>query len=515
MIRVGKRYVALLKAKPAYLELKVPCTSGTRTMTTVDGSATNGTRKRIKISEHEAMAAGERSTSHGAHSNGHPCQHEQDLKSLHTDIDSMRHLVTCQICHRFMYEPFALSCGHTYCYSCLSQWLPSNVRKTCPDCRAVITQEPTPSYVIRELVLIFTSRDRLLPAGESLEEHHTIAKEEADVVAKDRANINGVGGGLFKGCFKRIPRSRSPMAAFHDHGDDVLRCPECYWEVEDGHCANCGIWFDEAGVGFSDYDGESLESDENDEELDELDEEDGFTHTDDGLAHPGFYEYHGSDGIDADVFAAAFGEPRHLRSTNTTSEYSDDEDEVPDSEMDRFIDDDEEDSEDDESESSGSDISDGTEVQRVASRPPFAYQRRAPVVVVDDEEAPNRSTPEGDSESEDEDPVAVNTRRSKHRTVLRQRPIVNSSDEEEAEPDHHAGRSTQSNTRSTMCDFSPLENTEDSAAASANDSESDVPSEPASAANEEIADEESQDELDQYDATLENPQWSPYHSSSP
>ncbi|KAK3069601.1 E3 ubiquitin ligase, partial [Teratosphaeriaceae sp. CCFEE 6253] len=98
-----------------------------------------------------------------------PCHHESALKSLHADVDAMRHLVTCQICHRFMYEPYALSCGHTYCYSCLTQWLGSNAKKTCPDCRAVITQQPTASYVIRELVLIFASRNQLLPDGETAE----------------------------------------------------------------------------------------------------------------------------------------------------------------------------------------------------------------------------------------------------------------------------------------------------------------------------------------------------------
>jgi len=73
----------------------------------------------------------------------------------------MRQLVTCKICDRLLYEPYALSCGHTYCYICLTQWFTNNSRKkTCPDCRSVIVLQPTPSYIIKELVLIFVSRGR-------------------------------------------------------------------------------------------------------------------------------------------------------------------------------------------------------------------------------------------------------------------------------------------------------------------------------------------------------------------
>ncbi|EMC91107.1 hypothetical protein BAUCODRAFT_45712, partial [Baudoinia panamericana UAMH 10762] len=159
------------------------------------------------------------------------CEHEASLNTLQIDIDAMRHLVTCQICHRLLYEPYALSCGHTYCYSCSSQWFGSNRKKTCPDCRAVITQQPTPSYVIREMVLIFASRNQLLPDGETAEEHTKLAKEEAEIVAKDKANTDDKTGGLFKGCF--LHRSgRIPLPPIHDSEDGVDRCPNCHWEVE-------------------------------------------------------------------------------------------------------------------------------------------------------------------------------------------------------------------------------------------------------------------------------------------
>jgi len=33
------------------------------------------------------------------------------------DIDALRHLVTCKICTRLLYEPYVIACGHTFCYS--------------------------------------------------------------------------------------------------------------------------------------------------------------------------------------------------------------------------------------------------------------------------------------------------------------------------------------------------------------------------------------------------------------
>ncbi|KAK4615733.1 hypothetical protein CLAFUW4_10026 [Fulvia fulva] len=210
------------------------------------------------------------------------CHHEQSLRSLHGDLDEMRQLITCKICQRFLYEPYALTCGHTFCYSCLSQWMGQNKSKTCPDCRTVIKDEPAPSYLIRELVLIFVGRSALLPDGETSEEHNQLAKEEADIVAKDRANTHVETGGLFKGSFKKGTR-RAPVEAIRDHGDNVYRCPECTHEVEDGRCSGCGIRVrtEEDDLAWS-SDEESVDSD--DLELDhELEAEDYDDDTELGL----------------------------------------------------------------------------------------------------------------------------------------------------------------------------------------------------------------------------------------
>jgi hypothetical protein len=173
------------------------------------------------------------------HSPPAPCHHEQSLRAIHTDLDSMRQLITCSVCQRFMYEPYALSCGHTYCYSCLAEWMGKNHKKSCPDCRTHVKQEPTPAYLIKEMVLIFVNRTQLLPDGETSEEHHLLAKEEKAIVDKDRADTDARQGGLFKGSFSR-PAAR-PLIAVHDSDDHVDRCPSCLHEVEDGWCLTCHL----------------------------------------------------------------------------------------------------------------------------------------------------------------------------------------------------------------------------------------------------------------------------------
>jgi hypothetical protein len=71
------------------------------------------------------------------------------LKIMENTVEDLRALVTCRVCVRPMYEPYMISCGHTFCYSCLAQWFCRHKsNKTCPDCRAVVKQQPAPAYVV-------------------------------------------------------------------------------------------------------------------------------------------------------------------------------------------------------------------------------------------------------------------------------------------------------------------------------------------------------------------------------
>ncbi|KIX97738.1 uncharacterized protein Z520_06516 [Fonsecaea multimorphosa CBS 102226] len=175
-------------------------------------------------------------------------------------IEDIRSLSVCKICMRSLYEPFILSCGHTYCYSCLASWFGGALRrrskKNCPDCRARITAEPSPNYILRDLVHMLTGRAELLPEDETLQEHQLAKDVEAAQVAADRT-----GPGLFKGIFVRPIRGQLRWGqGILDPEDNVLRCPECHWELEDGECPHCGFheMYDSNGPLESDFDSDSV-----------------------------------------------------------------------------------------------------------------------------------------------------------------------------------------------------------------------------------------------------------------
>ncbi|GAB7355206.1 hypothetical protein MBLNU459_g5760t1 [Dothideomycetes sp. NU459] len=276
--------------------------------------ADDGARKRVKVDRLDTGPSTatiiDLSSDRGADATfGRHAPHQQEgehfrtLQLLHGDFDALRQLITCKICERLLYEPFVLSCGHTYCYSCLSTWFYNNKKKTCPNCRDVVKAPPAPSYLIKEMTQVFIGRTELLPDGETLEQHAQWKKEEADIVNRDKHDTHPSTGGLFKGCFTGHLR----LQPIHDPLDGVDRCPQCNWEVEDGMCAHCGFHFDDDDSqedysdSITDDDDDDVDDDE-DEELDaELEAED-----DDGF------------GIDADfgAFDAGFDVP-HLVDAET------------------------------------------------------------------------------------------------------------------------------------------------------------------------------------------------------
>lgn len=182
------------------------------------------------------------------------------LGTFQRHIEEMRALVHCKICLKPFYEPFTLSCGHTYCYSCISSWIGGgenrHTNKNCPDCRTVIRSEPCPNYTLRDLVHMFCNRVELLPEEETLEEHETGKAEEARVLASDRS-----GRGLFKGVFSRYagPGQRlgplgRPQFLRDDEDGGIDRCPNCLHEVLHGVCTNggCGIDFNDSESDYLD-----------------------------------------------------------------------------------------------------------------------------------------------------------------------------------------------------------------------------------------------------------------------
>lgn len=427
-----------------------------------------------------------------------PCQHEQTLRALNTDLDAMRQLITCKICDRLLYEPYALSCGHTYCYSCLSQWLGSNAKMTCPDCRTVVRQQPTPSYLIRELVLVFVSRNELLPDGETADEHNKAVREEAEIVAKDKANTDRRTGGLFKG---RFNRSRlHVLGPLRDPGDGVDRCPGCHWELEDGHCNHCGFEADDLDDDFSLDGSDDVPSDEElDHEVGDMDE-DAFVGADgDPWALDGHYHYeHDGGALDMGLGNPRFfpvpPRPGPIELLGSSDEESEDDDY---DHNDTFIDDDAIEGSD--ASDAESDVTAGRNVAPPPGRRNL-HGRPAPVVISDDEddesvEAPPRrfrlspglrrraapvavsdeesedgdetapSTVNGadgsESDSEDEGPIVRGSQRNKRPSVAvrsRRAVTVTSSDDSEDEDESQHEHDQHSVSEATeQGGFSPID----------------------------------------------------------
>ena len=189
-----------------------------------------------------------------------------------TSFEDVRQLVSCKVCVRPMYEPYTIACGHTFCYSCLTQWFENNRRnKTCPECRAPVLRQPAPSYVVseppalavcphtysvlqvRELSRILSSRPELLPPDETTAEHEEIRLSEARAVEQDKSREHRASsGGLFRGCFNfESQLGDMPRVGLMDHSDGVMRCPMCHWELENGYCYQCSEHIPSAITRFS------------------------------------------------------------------------------------------------------------------------------------------------------------------------------------------------------------------------------------------------------------------------
>nr|OQO20241.1 hypothetical protein B0A51_11974 [Rachicladosporium sp. CCFEE 5018] len=361
-------------------------------------------RKRQKVS-HEREAV-RQPTSTKAPSSKHEhtagsddCHYQVALRKLEPDLEAMRQLITCKMCYRFLTEPYSLACGHTYCYICLDAWLVTQKKQTCPDCRAVVRFQPTPSFIVREMTIIFTTRPELLSAEEDLAEHVHFASEAAARVVSDKAKGTQNESGLFSGIFTDAGRLR--RTALHDPGDGVERCRNCLWEIEDGECTNCGQPVGDAGLWSSDGESENSEDEEIDHEL--LAEQDD-TYAD--LDQDDF----DAPALDESVFGILPPPRRPMQSRSrreregarrararaqavailSESEDSSEEEE-DDTNLDGFIASEAEESDNSESRS-GVDSDDEPEAQSTPAQPRRRVQRRAPIVIdSDDEEGATRA----------------------------------------------------------------------------------------------------------------------------
>lgn len=62
--------------------------------------------------------------------------------------DIMEFSWSCCICQDYLVKSRLLSCGHTFCQSCIEEWLELN--RECPKCRRPSTAPPTPNTILDE-----------------------------------------------------------------------------------------------------------------------------------------------------------------------------------------------------------------------------------------------------------------------------------------------------------------------------------------------------------------------------
>ena len=189
-----------------------------------------------------------------------------------------------------MYNPYALSpCGHLACYDCLLNWFKATPedrpdpppviarKKTCPHCRAAITDRPVQVWGVKSIVSCF--------AKSGLLQGNFLSADEA-AEASGNSAVVGEGKDPWDGIFRRkyggghsvtrerlndfdlerdIDGSEDERGAgiLDDEDGGVYRCYDCLHEIWDGLCSNCGR-------AYPNFDGDEddgdfyLESDEDD-----------------------------------------------------------------------------------------------------------------------------------------------------------------------------------------------------------------------------------------------------------
>lgn len=145
-----------------------------------------------------------------------------------------------------MYTLSLVPCGHTSCLTCLQSWFrappPNNQeeedtdipaprrKKTCPQCRSVVTQRPVGVFLIRDF-------------ANHVEKMLSVHEGRPPAVPQEEVNA---GADPWEGIFPAFT-NRAADGVIIDYEDGaVVRCPECTWEMYDGMCEGCGRVFTES-----------------------------------------------------------------------------------------------------------------------------------------------------------------------------------------------------------------------------------------------------------------------------
>ncbi|CAL9731096.1 hypothetical protein MOUN0_L01002 [Monosporozyma unispora] len=144
----------------------------------------------------------------------------------------------CHICHEILNIPIMLSCGHNYCYMCLKSWFKTNENRLlgCPDCRKSVDVTPAFNlFLDHQLKFIL---NLVKEKGVDSKWDQTLSEREQDEaiykndVAKDM---------LFANVFKN-----STLSVVDMDDDGIPRCGNCHWELdpddmdeEENVCPHC------------------------------------------------------------------------------------------------------------------------------------------------------------------------------------------------------------------------------------------------------------------------------------
>jgi hypothetical protein len=59
--------------------------------------------------------------------------------------------LTCP-CRGLLIIPSRLACGHTFCASCIQEWLDTQAKHQCPTCRQRLSVKPAVNYALKRVV---------------------------------------------------------------------------------------------------------------------------------------------------------------------------------------------------------------------------------------------------------------------------------------------------------------------------------------------------------------------------
>ena len=131
------------------------------------------------------------------------------------------------------------------------------------------------------MIDIFVIRAELWSPHDQGAELRKLQAEALAAVERDKSSA-----GLFQGLFSR----RILKWGVRDDHDDILRCPDCLWEVIDGVCENCGVRVrdrdDDGDMSISDLD-------DDDEDEDGFDSDESTSSEDRDVYEDAFVDFHG------------------------------------------------------------------------------------------------------------------------------------------------------------------------------------------------------------------------------